>query len=101
MFAPRRLFVVSCLLILANPATAQRRTAPASPVPAPAFDTTLYNALEWREIGPFRGARGTAGAGHADQPLTFYFRRTGGVLKTTDGGPTETPITDKDLRARS
>ena len=101
MFAPRRLFVVGCLLILANPATAQRRTAPASPVPAPAFDTTLYNALEWREIGPFRGGRVTAVAGHADQPLTFYFGGTGGVWKTTDGGLTWTPISDKDFRAGS
>src|SRR6266566_5025714 len=99
MFVPRRLFVVGCLLILANPATAQRRTAPASPVPA--FDTTLYNALEWREIGPFRGGRVTAVAGHADQPLTFYFGGTGGVWKTTDGGLTWTPISDKDFRAGS
>src|SRR5439155_27136757 len=73
----------------------------ASPVPAPAFDTTLYNALEWREIGPFRVGRDTAVAGHADQPLMFYFGGTGGVWKTTDGGLTWTPITDKDFRAGS
>src|SRR5438477_10771332 len=97
----RRLCVAGRLLTLANPATAQRRTRPASPVPSPAFDTSLYNALEWREIGPFRGGRVTAVAGHAAQPLTFYFGGTGGgVWKTTDGGVTWTPVSDKDLRAR-
>jgi BNR/Asp-box repeat len=103
MFDPRRLFVAACLLTVANPApaTAQRRTPPSSPVP-PAFDTSLYNALEWREIGPFRGGRVTAVAGHADQPLTFYFGGTGGgVWKTTDGGLTWAPISDKDFRAGS
>ena len=98
----RRLCVAGCLLTLANPATAQRRTRPASPVPSPAFDTSLYNALEWREIGPFRGGRVTAVAGHAAQPLTFYFGGTGGgVWKTTDGGVTWTPISDKVFRAGS
>src|SRR5881296_1196125 len=98
----RRLVFAGWILLLATPAVAQRRTAPASPVPAPAFDTTLYNALEWREIGPFRGGRVTAVAGHADEPLTYYFGGTGGgVWKTTDGGLTWAPISDKDFRAGS
>src|SRR5437899_11307186 len=96
MFAPRRLVLATCLLVLASSAAAQRRS---SAVPAALFDTSLYNALEWREIGPFRGGRVTAVAGHADQPLTFYFGGTGGVWKTTDGGLTLTPISDKDFRA--
>src|SRR3989475_9681300 len=98
----RRLCVAGCLLTLATPATAQRRTRPASPVPSPAFDTSLYNALEWREIGPFRGGRVTAVAGHAAEPLTVYFGGTGGGgWKTTDGGLTWVPISDKDFRAGS
>src|SRR2546422_11701722 len=91
MSGPRRLLFAGCLLALANAAAAQRRAAPAppSPLPAPAFDTSLYNALEWREIGPFRGGRVTTVAGHAGEPLTFYFGGTGGgVWKTTDGGLT-------------
>src|SRR3989475_11096666 len=97
----RRLCVAGCLLTLATPATAQRRTRPASPVPSPAFDTSLYNALEWREIGPFRGGRVTAVAGHAAQPLTFYFGGTGGGgwKKTQRGGP-PAPASDKGFRAR-
>src|SRR3989442_4264710 len=105
MFVPRRLVLATCLLMLASSAAAQRRTsaAPAAPAPASAsFDTSLYNALEWRGIGPFRGGRVTGVAGHAEQSLTYYFGATGGgVWKTTDGGLTWVPISDKDFRAGS
>jgi photosystem II stability/assembly factor-like uncharacterized protein len=47
----------------------------------------LDQALEFRLIGPFRGGRVVAVAGHPTDPLTFYFGSTGGgVWKTTDGG---------------
>jgi len=94
-----------CALLLAIPAAAQRRgrAAPAAATAsAAAFDTSLFNALEWRSIGPFRGGRVTAVAGHADQIATFYFGATGGgVWKTTDGGLTWQPISDKDFKSGS
>src|SRR6266540_2887053 len=95
-----RLFALAgCTLLLVIPAAAQRRAAPSAPV---GVDTSLYNALEWRSIGPFRGGRVTAVAGHADQIATFYFGATGGgVWKTTDGGLTWQPISDKDFKAGS
>src|SRR5213595_3629876 len=102
MSALRRLTLAGCVFVVATPALAQRHPAPSSRLPAPVFDTSLYNALEWREIGPFRGGRVTAVAGHADQPLTYYFGGTGGgVWKTTDGGLTWAPISDKDFKAGS
>src|SRR5437879_10941635 len=102
MSVPRRLFFAACVLTFATSAVAQRRTSPQSQIPSPAYDTSLYNALEWREIGPFRGGRVTAVAGHAAEPLTFYFGGTGGgVCKTTDGGLTWPPISHKDFSAGS
>ncbi len=59
------------------------------------YDTTLYSKMHWREIGPFRGGRSIAVAGHKDQPLTYYFGATGGgVWKTEDGGVTWINVSD-------
>ncbi|MEO5589559.1 MAG: glycosyl hydrolase [Gemmatimonadaceae bacterium] len=66
------------------------------PVPSPAYDTAALSAVKWREIGPFRGGRSAAVAGSSTRPWEYYFGTTGGgVLKTSDGGVTWAPITDK------
>ena len=66
------------------------------------YDSTLYGAMQWRMIGPYRGGRSTAVAGHADQPYTYYFGGTGGgVWKTTDGGIRWFPTTDSTTMAGS
>ncbi len=60
------------------------------------YDSTAFAALKWREIGPFRGGRSVAVAGSAKRPYEYYFGTTGGgVFKTTDGGVTWSPVTDK------
>ncbi len=46
-----------------------------------------YQAMEWRCIGPFRGARVVAVAADPVNPLVFYFGATGGgVWKSVDAG---------------
>ncbi|MEE8429150.1 MAG: glycosyl hydrolase, partial [Gammaproteobacteria bacterium] len=61
----------------------------------PVYDPQLYQKLEWRNIGPFRGGRVTAVAGHVDQAFTFYMGATGGGLwKTENGGVTWENISD-------
>ncbi len=51
------------------------------------IDAGVLGALEWRLVGPFRGGRVVAVAGHPTDPQTFYFGSTGGgVWRTTDGG---------------
>jgi photosystem II stability/assembly factor-like uncharacterized protein len=48
---------------------------------------SLLTSLEWRCIGPHRGGRSVAVAGHPTEPMTFYFGAcAGGVWKSTDGG---------------
>jgi len=74
-----------------------------SPVPAKKkiyrYDPALYQAMKWRNIGPFRGGRSVAVAGHPDQPYTFYFGATGGgVWKTEDGGITWYNISDSSFQ---
>src|SRR4051795_5172353 len=55
----------------------------------------LFNALRWRNIGPFRGGRVDAVAGVAGDPTTFYFGSVGGgIWKTTNAGTTWSPMFD-------
>src|SRR5216117_3251869 len=76
--------------------------APASPQATAKYDTSLYRALVWRQVGPFRGGRVTAVAGVVGQPLVFYMGATGGgVWKTVDAGLTWEPVSDKYFTAGS
>ncbi len=59
------------------------------------YDPSLYKAMTWRCIGPYRGGRVTAVAGVPSQPYTYYFGATGGgVWKTEDGGLNWSPVSD-------
>src|SRR5215469_4493814 len=55
-----------------------------------------WHGLTWRLVGPFRGGRALAVSGVMGDAHTYYFGATGGgVWKTTDGGLTWHPMTDK------
>jgi len=59
------------------------------------FPDSLYNALQFRDIGPFRGGRSAAVCGVPQQPMTFYFGGTGGgVWKSDNGGQSWHNISD-------
>ncbi|MBX2815570.1 MAG: glycosyl hydrolase [Saprospiraceae bacterium] len=58
-------------------------------------DESLYDAIEFRNIGPFRGGRSAAVTGVASNPDLYYFGGTGGgVWKTEDAGSTWSNISD-------
>ena len=66
------------------------------------YDTRLFQSMQWRNIGPFRGGRSITVAGHAYQPYTFYFGATGGgVWKSEDGGMTWINVSDGFLKSSS
>lgn len=60
----------------------------------PALDSTLWESLHWRTIGP-EGNRFSSAAGIAGDPLTYYVgAASGGIWKTQDGGVNWRPIFD-------
>ena len=59
------------------------------------YDESLYKALKWRSIGPYRGGRSAAVTGVPGKPNLYYFGSTGGgVWRTTDGGNSWDNISD-------
>ena len=59
------------------------------------YSEKLFSGLRYHMLGPSRGGRVTAVAGHRRQPSTFYMGATGGgVWKTTDYGISWHPISD-------
>jgi photosystem II stability/assembly factor-like uncharacterized protein len=76
--------------VYAAPAPSAAPSQPVSPV-----NESLFKALQWRGIGPYRGGRALAVTGIPGDASTFYFGAVaGGVWKTTDGGGTWLPLTD-------
>jgi photosystem II stability/assembly factor-like uncharacterized protein len=55
----------------------------------------LYKAVEWRNLGPYRGGRSCAVTGVPGKPNLFYFGSTGGgVWKSENGGNSWENISD-------
>jgi photosystem II stability/assembly factor-like uncharacterized protein len=82
-----------------SPTPSPTRAATPSPTATPAgnVDEKLFNGMQWRQIGPFRGGRALAIEGVVGEPDTYYFGGVaGGVWKTVDGGQNWTPLFDKE-----
>lgn len=89
-------FIVSLLLFTLQPAPTGAQGRASTPALTTAYDTSVFAGVRWREIGPYRGGRSVAVAGSAKRPYEYYLGTTGGgVFKTTDGGVTWGPTTDK------
>ncbi len=71
-------------------------SAQVSPTAAVDDNNSIFKAVKWRSIGPFRGGRSNAGCGVVGDPMTYYMGTTGGGLwKTDDMGITWQNISDK------
>jgi photosystem II stability/assembly factor-like uncharacterized protein len=91
LLAAISLMVVLATATIGSSLNAQSQAADPNAVYSPA----MFAGLEYRMVGPSRGGRVTAVAGHRDHPATFYMGATGGgVWKTTNYGASWTPISD-------
>jgi photosystem II stability/assembly factor-like uncharacterized protein len=92
----KRIILLSLFgMLLLTGSFAQKKSASATQKATLTYDEKLYNALEWRSIGPYRGGRSAAIAGVPGKANLFYFGATGGgVWRTTDAGNTWENISD-------
>lgn len=66
-----------------------------APLVAQGVPPELFNAMQWRLIGPFRGGRAVAVSGIPGDGTTYFFGSVdGGVWKTTNAGVTWNPLFD-------
>jgi photosystem II stability/assembly factor-like uncharacterized protein len=73
--------------------TSQRKNAKS--VATTSYNSALYEGMQWRNIGPFRGGRSAAVTGVPGKANLYYMGATGGgVWKTTDAGGTWENISD-------
>ena len=88
----RKIIKISLVLFLITPIFSASNNLP----------QVAFPDLEWRPIGPNRGGRSIAVAGHRDRPNEYYFGATGGGLwKTEDGGSSWNPVTDGHIGSSS
>lgn len=84
---------LSLLILLAASTPAVPATGAAA---VPDVDAKLLGGLKYRMVGPSRGGRVTAVAGHRTKPGTFYQGTSGGgVFQTDDYGLNWRPISDR------
>ena len=63
---------------------------------------TSVKALEWRNIGPFNGGRGSSVVGHPTDRNIFWFgHSSGGLWKTEDAGTYWLPVGQGQFRYAS
>jgi hypothetical protein len=63
---------------------------------APGADSSNSGDVVWRNLGPESAGRMVGLAGSVARPSEYYFGTTGGgVWKTTDGGKTAVPVSDR------
>jgi photosystem II stability/assembly factor-like uncharacterized protein len=96
------LSIILCFIITINGFSQKRNKKTTATTSQITYADSLYNAMSWRNIGPFRGGRSLTSSGVVGQPLTYYFGSAGGgVWKTEDAGISWKNISDKFFNATS
>ena len=92
----KKIFLVSIMMTLVVfYGESQRKRKSKSSVAPASYSSKLYEGMQWRSIGPFRGGRSAAVTGVPGKPMLYYMGATGGgVWRTNDGGQTWENISD-------
>jgi len=92
----KKLIILFLSVLVVGPGLFAQKKGSSNPAKSSTtYDEKLYNALEWRSIGPYRGGRADAVTGVPGKPNLFYFGATGGgVWRTTDAGNSWENISD-------
>src|SRR5437899_3874619 len=70
---------------------------PQASMPTGRIPESLFVAMRWRQVGPFRGGRALAVTGVPGEPTVFYFgAASGGIWRSSDAGANWEPIFDKE-----
>ena len=86
---------ILCLFIFVQPINTKAQKKKKNSASIKSYDEKLYSAVEWRNIGPFRGGRSAAVTGVPGKSTLFYMGSTGGgVWRTKDGGSSWKNISD-------
>jgi hypothetical protein len=92
MFQKISILVFFLSLIIPITSNSQRKTKDKN---TNIYNEALYNSIEWRLVGPFRGGRSGTVTGVKGNDLLYYMGTAGGgVWKTTDAGSTWECISD-------
>lgn len=91
----KSLLLIVVIFLFCTESNAQKKKKNKNEVATVQFEESLYEGLEYRLIGPFRGGRSAAVTGVPGEPNLFYFGSTGGgIWNTKDGGRTWDNISD-------
>ena len=102
MKSPVRIAAAFVFLVCPAFLPAAVRTMQTAAEEKPKTLSDLFEGMQFRCIGPYRGGRSTAVTGVRRDPLAFYFGGTGGgVWKTSDGGSNWENVSDKDFKTGS
>ena len=86
--------IVAAFVLIGTDLQAQRRKGTSNST-APTYSSSMYEGMQWRNIGPFRGGRSAAVTGVPGKPNLFYMGATGGgIWRTIDGGQRWENISD-------
>lgn len=87
--------LLAILVIAVIPFNAQSQRKKSKSTPTTSYSSKMYEGMQWRNIGPFRGGRSAAVTGVPGKANLYYMGATGGgIWRTNDAGGTWENISD-------